>query len=156
MWLSLTHCLNQLLSTCSNFGEQMQNAMLIDTNWSQRTFALPLFTLVRYVLSLNFCLTSSVQFSKCTLCCTPFPYSPSFLLSTALMHIGIAISVTGWKILSIAAMAAEKQYKHQRTQGKSTEKNNSISTSNHVLFCLSYKHNSFSLTRKIDFINEWK
>ena len=33
------------------------------------------------------------------------------------MDIGIAISVTGWKILSIAAMAAEKQYKYQRTQG---------------------------------------
>ena len=36
------------------------------------------------------------------------------------------------------------------------EKRNSISTRNHVLFCLSYKHNSPLLTRKADFINEWK
>ena len=34
------------------------------------------------------------------------------------------------------------------------EKRSSISTSNHVLFCLSYKHNSPSLTRKDDFIYE--
>ena len=33
-------------------------------------------------------------------------------------------------------------------------KRNFISTSNHVLFCFSYKHNSPLLTRKIDFINE--
>ena len=33
-------------------------------------------------------------------------------------------------------------------------KRNSIPTSNHVLFCLSYKHNSPSLGRKADFINE--
>ena len=36
------------------------------------------------------------------------------------------------------------------------EKRNSISTSNHVLFCLSYKHNSTLLWGKADFINEWK
>ena len=35
-------------------------------------------------------------------------------------------------------------------------KRNSISTSNHVLFCLPYKHNSPFLGRKADFINEWK
>ena len=34
------------------------------------------------------------------------------------------------------------------------EKRNSISTSNHVLFCLSYKHNSPFLTRKADFMNK--
>ena len=34
------------------------------------------------------------------------------------------------------------------------EKRNSISTRNHVLFCLSYKHNSPLLRRKADFINE--
>ena len=33
------------------------------------------------------------------------------------------------------------------------EKKNSISTSNHVFFCLSYKHNSLLLRRKADFIN---
>ena len=33
------------------------------------------------------------------------------------MHIGNAIPVTGWKILSIAAMAAEKRTKYQRTRG---------------------------------------
>ena len=36
------------------------------------------------------------------------------------------------------------------------EKRNSISTSNHVLFCLSYKHNSPFLGRKSDLINECK
>ena len=36
------------------------------------------------------------------------------------------------------------------------EKRNSISRSNQVLFRLSYKHNSPLLTRKADFINEWK
>ena len=36
------------------------------------------------------------------------------------------------------------------------EKGNSISTSNHVLFCLSYKHNSPLPTRKADLIDEWK
>ena len=36
------------------------------------------------------------------------------------------------------------------------EKQNSISTSNHVLFCLSYKHNSPLLRRKAHLINEWK
>ena len=34
------------------------------------------------------------------------------------------------------------------------EKRNSISTSNHILFCLSYKHNSPLLGRKAEFINE--
>ena len=34
------------------------------------------------------------------------------------------------------------------------EKRNSISTSNHILFCLSYKHNSLFLTRKADFVYE--
>ena len=34
------------------------------------------------------------------------------------------------------------------------KKRNSIFTSNHVLFCLSYKHNSPLLGRKADFINE--
>ena len=34
------------------------------------------------------------------------------------------------------------------------EKRNSKSTSNHVLFCLSYKHHSLSLARKVDFIDE--
>ena len=33
-------------------------------------------------------------------------------------------------------------------------KRNSISTSHHVLYCLSYKHNSPLLGRKDDFINE--
>ena len=33
-------------------------------------------------------------------------------------------------------------------------KKNSISTSNHVLFWLSYKHNSPLLGRKADFINK--
>ena len=37
-----------------------------------------------------------------------------------------------------------------------TREENSISTSNHVLFCLSYKHKSPLLRRKADFINEWK
>ena len=37
-----------------------------------------------------------------------------------------------------------------------SEKRNSIFTSNHVSFCLSYKHNSPFLRRKADFINEWK
>ena len=32
------------------------------------------------------------------------------------------------------------------------EKTNSISTSNHVLFCLSCKHNSPSLTRKVNYL----
>ena len=36
------------------------------------------------------------------------------------------------------------------------EKRNSISTSNHVLFCLSSKHDSPLLTRKANFINEWQ
>ena len=35
------------------------------------------------------------------------------------------------------------------------EKRNFISASSHVSFCLSYKHNSPSLTRKVDFIKEW-
>ena len=35
------------------------------------------------------------------------------------------------------------------------EERNSISTSNHVLFCLSYNHNSPLLGRKADFINKW-
>ena len=34
------------------------------------------------------------------------------------------------------------------------EERNSISTSNHVLFCLSYKHNSPLMGRQADFINE--
>ena len=34
-------------------------------------------------------------------------------------------------------------------------KKNFISTSNHVLFCLSYKHNSPLLRRKVNFIDEW-
>ena len=33
---------------------------------------------------------------------------------------------------------------------------NFICTSNHVLFCLSYKHNSPLLKRKVNFIDEWK
>ena len=37
-----------------------------------------------------------------------------------------------------------------------TWEKNSISTSNHVLFCLSYKHNSPLLRRKAHLINEWK
>ena len=36
------------------------------------------------------------------------------------------------------------------------EKRNSVSTSNHVLFCLSYKHNSPLLGKKTDLIYEWK
>ena len=36
------------------------------------------------------------------------------------------------------------------------EKRNSISTSNHVLFCLSYKHNSPFLGRKSDLTDECK
>ena len=35
------------------------------------------------------------------------------------------------------------------------KKRNFISASSHVSFCLSYKHNSPSLTRKVDFIKEW-
>ena len=35
------------------------------------------------------------------------------------------------------------------------EKRNFISASSHVLFCLSYKHNSPSLTRKVDLLDEW-
>ena len=36
------------------------------------------------------------------------------------------------------------------------ENKNSISTSNHVLFCLSYKHTSPLLGRKANFVDEWK
>ena len=36
------------------------------------------------------------------------------------------------------------------------EKRNFISVSNHVWFCLSYKHNNPVLTGKVNFINEWK
>ena len=36
------------------------------------------------------------------------------------------------------------------------EKINFISTCNHILLCLSHKHNSPLLTRKVNFISEWR
>ena len=36
------------------------------------------------------------------------------------------------------------------------EEKNFVSSSNHVLFCVSHKHKSLLLTRKVNFIKEWK
>ena len=53
--------------------------------------------------------------------------------------------------LSLRVLTRERR---QRVRCRVEHKRSSISTSNHILFRLSYKHNSPSLTRKVDFIDE--
>ena len=95
---------------------------------------------------LNVCL---LEFTARMLC--------SFVLKILKLHAflehNLLLNSTVRKINTYARRVKNERSERVRCRVE-REKRNSISTSNHLLFCVSYKHNSPLLGRKADFIDE--